>query len=160
MISRVLSMPFRRHAWHLPPPSLPLLPRLRCFARVGSHLPTQVVPSRNASRFRADASPFPSRLRWLFSALPPNSVPWTVLRSASSWLPVVKLSQQLFLPDASVQTGLSRWTTSLFVAGLEHDLTSVRTSVPLSSSSCRRLGSMRRVSRNRADPRRGSDAQR
>src|SRR5258705_6387611 len=115
-------MPFRRHAWHLPPPSPPLLPRLRCFARVGSHLPTPAVPSQNAPRFRAGASRLPSRLRLLFSALPPNSVLLRVLRSASSWLPAVILSQPLFLLDASFRSGLSRPPTSPFVPGLGDDL--------------------------------------
>src|SRR6266498_4820943 len=93
-------MPFRRCPWRLSPPSPPLLLRPRCFAHVGPHLPTRLLLSRTAARLRACASQHLSPLRMLFSALPPDSVPWLAHRSAISWLPSMKLSRQLSLPDA------------------------------------------------------------
>src|SRR6266446_5529662 len=125
-ITRALWMPFRQCAWRRELPSPPPLPRPRRFVRVGPPLPTRLLLSRTAARLRAYASQHLSPLHMLFSALPPNSVPWLAHRSAISWLPAMKLLRQLSLPDACLQIGARRPATPPFGAhSWRHGLTLV-----------------------------------
>src|ERR1043165_1033474 len=92
-------MPFPSFALHLPTRLLlPQAPLQYC-VHAGPHLPTQLVPSRNAALLRASVSQPLSRRHLLFSVLPPNYLHGLAHQSASSSFPVKKLSQQRFLPD-------------------------------------------------------------